>query len=90
MSFFSKVWFVLIAFFTAGVKAIANGGGKVLTDAALAGVRAAEATGDSGDVKFNAAWASVVSTLTAEGIPVATNAVRLAIEAAVAQIKAGK
>jgi len=66
---------------------VANGG-KVLTDAAIAAVTAAETNGGTGQEKFAAAVASVTATLTAEGLPVVTNAVHGAIEAAVAQIKA--
>lgn len=75
------------AFISALAKSIADNGGKVLTDAALNAVKAAEANGGSGKEKFEAAFASVVATLTAEGIPVVTYAIRGAIEAAVAQIR---
>jgi hypothetical protein len=90
VNLFSRIGGGILAFISAGAEEIAKNGGRVLVDAAIAGVQSAERTGGSGEVKFNAAWASVVSTLTAEGIPVATNAIRIAIESAVAQLNKGK
>jgi len=78
----------LLGFVSALAENIEKNGGQVLRDAALAAVKAAEATaGMSGSDKFNAALESVISTLEEQGIPVVINAVRGAIEAAVAQIK---
>ena len=78
----------LLGFVSALAENIEKHGGQVLRDAALAAVKAAEANGGSGSDKFNAALESVISTLEQQGIPVVINAVRGAIEAAVAQIKA--
>jgi len=78
----------LLGFVSALAENIEKNGGQVLRDAALAAVKAAEANGGSGSDKFNAALESVISTLEQQGIPVVINAVRGAIEAAVAQIKA--
>lgn len=75
------------AFIGALAKSIADNGGKILTNAAINAVRAAEENGGTGKEKMEAAFASVVATLTAEGIPVVTYAIRGAIEAAVAQIR---
>jgi hypothetical protein len=77
-----------IGFFDALAHSIEQNGGQVLRDAAIAAVRAAEATGGSGDQKFAAALAQVVITLETEGLPVVINAVKGAIEAAVAVMKA--
>lgn len=67
---------------------IKENGGKVLIDAAIAAVAAAETSGGDGNAKMAAAEASVVETLTKEGIPVVKNAIRGAIEAAVASLRA--
>lgn len=77
----------LLGFVSALAENIEKNGGQVLRDAALAAVKAAEANGGSGSDKFNAALESVISTLEQQGIPVVINAVRGAIEAAVAQVK---
>lgn len=75
-------------FFSALAENIEKNGGKVLRDAALAAVEDAENAGGSGSDKFKAALESVISALEEEGIPIVLNAVRGAIEAAVAQFKA--
>ncbi|QEL14807.1 phage holin, LLH family [Limnoglobus roseus] len=67
---------------------IAKNGGTVLLTAAASAVAAAEAQGGSGADKLKAAQATVIATLTAQGLPVVTNAINGAIEAAVAQHKA--
>lgn len=78
------------SFFSAALAAVEKSGGKVLEDAALAAVQAAESAGGSGGDKFAAAFAAVIEVLTEQGIPTITHAVNFAIEAAVAQIKAGE
>lgn len=75
------------SFFSALAENIEKNGGKVLQNAALAAVEAAESAGGSGSDKFAAALASVMDDLEEQGIPVVLNAVRGAIEAAVAQVK---
>lgn len=75
-----------VVFAESFITLLIEGGGPVLIDAARAGVTAAESVGGTGEVKFNAAMASVLSTLEAESIPVIINAVRGAIEAAVAEL----
>lgn len=75
-----------LGFFDALSSSIEKNGGQILRDAALAAVQAAETTGGTGDVKFAAALAAVIATLEKEGIPVVLNAVRGAIEGAVAQV----
>lgn len=77
-----------LTFLMALEQQIEASGGKVLQDAAANAVAAAEAAGGSGEDKFKAAFEAVVATLTAEGIPVIVNAVKGAIEAAVANMKA--
>lgn len=74
-------------FFHSLIDSIAQNGGKVLQEAAIAAVAAAEASGGSGKDKFDAALAQVIATLTAQGLPVVQNAVRGAIEAAVADLR---
>lgn len=63
-------------------------GGQVLRDAAASAVAAAEASGGTGQAKFEAAFAAVLATLATEGVVVIENAVKGAIEAAVANMKA--
>lgn len=74
-------------FFEALATSIEASGGQILRDAAINAVKAAETNGGSGKAKFDAAYAQVVSTLQAEGIPFLVSAVNGAIEAAVAKIK---
>lgn len=90
MSFFGKIWLFLFTFFSAAAKVVYENGGKVLTDAAMEAVKAAEKSGGKGEAKFAAALASVVAVLQAEGIPVVMNAVRIAVEAAVAKMNSSK
>ncbi|MPY72149.1 MAG: hypothetical protein GEU92_18980 [Alphaproteobacteria bacterium] len=74
-------------FASAGIKSLAENGGMFLMDAALEAVKAAETNGGSGLDKLKSAKDSVVENLTTEGIEVVENAVNLAIELAVAQLK---
>ena len=76
------------AFASAGAKSIAINGGLLLIDSATAAVNAMAATEGSGADKRNAAIAAVTRDLEAGGIEVVENAVRLAIEHAVASLKA--
>jgi len=76
------------AFISALLNDIEKSGGQVLRDAAIEAVKAAEDAGGSGKEKFDAAVASVVATLTTQGIPIVIHAINGAIEAAVAQLKA--
>ena len=75
-----------IVFAHALINLMQSSGGKVLRDAAVAAVTAAETTGGTGEIKLAAATASVIATLTTEGIPVVKTAVNGAIEAAVASM----
>lgn len=63
-------------------------GGKILRDASASAVVAAEAAGGTGEEKAKAAFEAVVGVLTTEGLPIVINAVKGAIEAAVANMKA--
>lgn len=76
------------AFGLAGAKSIAINGGLLLIDSATAAVQAMAATEGSGADKRNAAIAIVTRDLEAGGVKVVENAVRLAIEKAVAALKA--
>lgn len=89
VSLFSKIGQGILAFVAAGAEQIAKNGGAVLTQAALAAVKAAEAQGGSGKDKLEAAQAAVIDVLQKNGIPVAMSAVNFAIEAAVAQLRKG-
>lgn len=84
---FNTVTAFLGTFFNAAVQAVAAGGGQLLVQSAINAVTAAETAGGSGSDKFNAAKSAVIADLTAKGIPVITNAIHLAIEAAVANVK---
>ena len=75
-------------FFEALSADIENSGGKILRDAAMAAVVAAEQVGGSGEDKAKAALASVIGILETEGIPVAINTIEGAIKAAVAKMRA--
>ncbi len=94
MSFFSDLeaavlkFFQGIGFFSALFQSIAANGGQVLLDAAMSAVIAAEQAGGTGAQKMASAIAAVEAKLAAEGLPVVENAIRGAIEAAVAQLKA--
>lgn len=74
-------------FFDALTQSIRQGGGKVLIDAAMKAVKAAEETGGSGADKFNAARGAVIAELKEKGVPLVENAIQGAILAAVANIK---
>lgn len=80
---------MLSDFWDAATQTVKENGGKILEDAALAGVAAAETQGGTSQEKFDFAYAAVAAVLAKEGIPFAVNAVRLAIEAAVAKQRAG-
>lgn len=76
------------SFFSAAIKAVAENGGPLLVSLAEAGVAAAEAAGGSGSDKAKAAFDSIVAGLQAQGVPVVINAVNIALETAVAKLKA--
>lgn len=98
--FFSGVWdsishlfdeaeTALLAFFKAGIDAVAANGGTILASAAEQAVAAVAADpailGD--EAKRNAAASQILNQLAAQGIQVGTSALNLAIEAAVATFK---
>lgn len=68
-------------------KEIAKSGGKMLLEIAKEAVLAAEASGGSGGDKFKAAQSTIIAQLNEKGIPIVTNAINGAIEAAVASMK---
>ena len=76
-----------IDFFEALASSIEASGGQILWDAAKAAVEAAEAQGGGGEDKAKAALASVIAVLEKEGLPIVINAIKGAIEAAVANLK---
>lgn len=77
---------IFSAFFQAAIQS-ARGLGPVLLESATDAVMAAEQTPGDGKAKFAAAFAMVVKDLESKGVPVVVNAVNLAIEAAVANMK---
>jgi hypothetical protein len=92
-SLFAKIFIarteaLLIATAEAVVTTLVKNGGPVLVQIARDAVAAAEAAGGSGESKKAAAVATVIAGLKTRGIPVVQNAVQLAVESAVAQIKA--
>lgn len=101
MSFFSKLggWIVafvskfgtgILAFVQAGAKSIAENGGDLLVSAARDAVLAAEKAGGNGDDKAVAAEKAVIGALVSKGVPIVLNAVRIAIENAVAEMNKAK
>jgi|GEM_PF-3604850 len=72
------------------VNFLADNGGKLLVNAALAAVAAAEAKGGTGSEKFQAAKESVVATLNNNGVSFVMSAVHFAIESAVAKMNQAK
>lgn len=78
------------AFFGAAVHAVEAGGGELLVTLATSAVAAAEATPGGGSAKFDAAKASVLAGLSSAGVPILKNAVHIAIETAVANLRAGQ
>lgn len=81
--------FILGSFLAPLAAEIRKSGGKVLMEAAQAAVLAAEASGGSGEKKFQVAFHAVTDTLLKAGIAYTSVAIRGAIEAAVAKMKAG-
>ena len=78
----------ILNFFDDLAESIEQNGGQVLRDAAMEAVKAAEQTGGSGEDKFKAALASVISVLESQGLPLVMNAIKGAIEGAVAKMRA--
>ncbi len=72
---------------TAAAHYVEQNGGQVLRDAASAGVLKAEQAGGSGTDKAKAAFEAIVAILKAEGLPIVTAAINLAIEMALAEAK---
>lgn len=91
MSFFSKLWSFFKptakVFVTALADNIAQNGGPILIQAAMAGVAAAESSGGSSNDKWQKAKDVVIAQLKAKGIPIVNSAVNGAIEAALADYK---
>lgn len=77
---------IFSAFFNAGVEA-ARQIGPVLLQSATDAVLAVETTPGDGKVKREAAFAAIVADLESKGLPIVKNAINLAIEAAVANMK---
>lgn len=78
------------SFFGAAIKAVEQNGGPLLVQLATDAVAAAEASGGSGGQKLQAAVDSVVAGLKTNGVPVVLNAVNIAVETAVANLKASQ
>lgn len=74
------------SFFLAAIHNVEASGGEILRQGASDAVNAAENAGGTAEDKFKAAYNSVVATLKANGLPLVENAIKLAIEAAVANL----
>ena len=72
---------------TAAAHYVEQNGGQVLRDAATAGVVTAEKAGGTGVEKAKTAFEAIVAVLKAEGLPIITAAINLAIEMALAEAK---
>ena len=99
--FFDNVWDGILAFLKdayewalpvvkAALQSLVSGGGAMLMDAATAAVKAAEETGADGDTKWEMAYEAVKGTIESEGRKVVKSAINLAIEMAVAKLKAAQ
>lgn len=77
-------------FFSVLIHNLSTDAGKLLIHAATKAVADAEATGGTGQEKFQAAFQSIVDSLTTEGLPIIVNDVHAAIVAAVANMNAEK
>ncbi len=80
----------IMVFLKPGAKLIARNGGALLIQLATEAVALAERTGGNGDDKFNAARKHVENGLKAQVPNLAINAVKLAIESAVAALNESK
>lgn len=98
MSWFSneihavEAWFsseekVILNFLEGAAKQIVNAGGPILINAAIAAVTAAETAGGSGADKFKAAVTATENVIKTQGIPMVSNAIAIAVEGAVANLK---
>lgn len=73
--------------FEAGIQSVVENGGELLIDAARDAVRAAEESSATGFDKFDVAFDHASARLKSEGLAVVKNAVSIAIENAVAELK---
>lgn len=76
-----------ITFFHAAIYSVEQSGGQFLRDAATQAAQAFENENLSNEEKFSGAYKSVVGQLEAQAIPIVINAIRIAIETAVANLK---
>ncbi len=82
---------IFTSFFSPLARQIARGGGVILLEAAMEAVkRAEEYEGKPSSEKFDLAKSIVIARLKANSIPIITNAVHGAIEAAVARLQEGR
>lgn len=101
MNILDSIWNWILKFFNASEKAIVAGfqaginnviqeigvdGWKIVQDA----VAAAESVTGTGQDKFDAAWNTITTDFKNLGLGFAVNTVKLAIEAAVAQLRAAQ
>lgn len=78
---------IVVDFATNALHQIEQNGGPILVDAAMRAVIQAEAAGGSSEDKFLVAVRSVENALVTKGLPVVQNAIRLAVETAVANLQ---
>ena len=82
------LWTMFSAFFSPALTAIADNGGKWLETVAHAAVLAADATEGDGDAKRQAAFKTIENAFKQAGKVVIPWVINLAIELAVAKLKA--
>lgn len=87
MSWFQRLFDKFIGFLLPAAKLIARSGGMALIQAAREAVDAAEKQGGSNEEKFNAARKAVEASLRRDLIKISYNAINIAIETAVAEMK---
>lgn len=87
MTLIQRLFDKFLGFLLPAATLLARSGGQALVQAAREAVAAAESQGGSGEDKLNAARKAVVKSLQRQALPVITNAINIAIETAVAELK---
>lgn len=88
LGFLKDAYEWVLPIFKASLKLLIKGGGATLIDMASNAVKAAEQPGLTGDQKYDMAFEAVKQTFENEGREVVKSAINLAIEMAVAKMKA--
>lgn len=88
MTLIQRLFNKYLGFLLAAATLLARSGGQALVQAARDAVAAAESQGGTGEEKFAAAKKAVVKSLQRQALPIITTAIHIAIESAVAELKA--